>query len=344
MPALNGAEGQVGVPWPRVSIVTPSYNQAQFIEETIRSVLLQGYPNLEYIIIDGGSTDGSVEIIRQYEPWIAFWVSEQDAGQSDAINKGWARGTGEITAWLNSDDIYQVGTLKRVVEAMWQYDADIVNGNCDLVDFRGKLIRLIVPAPVTLKNLLTYWERPEGIPPQPAVFFRYRVVDEVGLLDSSLRYGMDYDLWLRMAAVGYEFTYLDATLATYVIHPESKTSGGVEAFRPEWRKVALPYRAKYNPIQRLWWRWSEWRHYRWDVPVERCTGELYENGWLVSSRGWLVRRLAVALVARPALMFEPSTSLLIARALLGVSTYAWIKNAIRSVGVGQAPVRPPRGQ
>ncbi len=107
-----------GSPWPSVSIVTPSLNQRQFIEETIRSVLLQGYPDLEYIIIDGGSTDGSLEIIKKYEPWLAYRVSERDRGQSHAINKGWQRARGEILAWLNSDDTYNPGAIRCAVEAL----------------------------------------------------------------------------------------------------------------------------------------------------------------------------------------------------------------------------------
>lgn len=107
-----------GSSWPRVSIVTPSYNQAHFLEETIRSVLLQGYPNLEYIIMDGGSTDGSVDIIHKYEPWLAYWFSGKDQGQSHAINKGWAHSTGDYMAWLNSDDVYLPKSVVRAVNAL----------------------------------------------------------------------------------------------------------------------------------------------------------------------------------------------------------------------------------
>ncbi|MBC7078479.1 MAG: glycosyltransferase, partial [Synergistales bacterium] len=129
---------------PRVSVVTPSYNQAQFIEETIRSVLLQGYPNLEYLILDGGSTDGSVELIRKYEPWLAYWVSERDEGQADAINRGWRRSTGEILAYLNSDDVYAPGAIHRAVIYLLAHpNAVAVVGSYKLIDAEGKVLRTV---------------------------------------------------------------------------------------------------------------------------------------------------------------------------------------------------------
>ena len=126
--------------WPRVSIVTPSYNQGQFVEETIRSVLLQGYPHLEYMVVDGGSIDQSVQIIRKYEPWLAFWVSEKDNGQSHAINKGWRRAQGDIIAYLNSDDRLEVGALRCVAEMfVAQPGLAVVYGDRNMVN--GKTIR-----------------------------------------------------------------------------------------------------------------------------------------------------------------------------------------------------------
>lgn len=131
-----------GKPWPRISIVTPSYNQGRFLEETLRSVLLQGYPDLEYIVIDGGSTDESGEIIRKYEAWLTYWVSERDQGQSDAINKGWRRCTGDIIVWLNSDDGYAPNALCEVARA-FQANAfpAMVYGQEIVMDHQGNRTR-----------------------------------------------------------------------------------------------------------------------------------------------------------------------------------------------------------
>jgi|GEM_PF-467591 len=187
-----------GRPWPRVSIVTPSYNQAQFIEETIRSVLLQGYPDLEYIIIDGGSTDGSVEIIRKYEKWLAYWVSEKDRGQSHAINKGFERATGEIVAWLNSDDIYQPDTLQDVALNFTTYsECGLLYADSCFINEHSQVIEPIETQQYDLATLVLS----HAYLPQQSTFLRASVLAEQGLLDEELHYVMDFDLWLRVITV-----------------------------------------------------------------------------------------------------------------------------------------------
>jgi hypothetical protein len=188
-----------GSPWPWVSIVTPSYNQAQFVEETIRSVLLQGYPNVEYIIIDGGSTDGTVEIIRKYERWLAYWVSERDRGQSDAINKGLARTRGEILAWLNSDDCYLSGCMSMIVAAFAQHPkAGVVYGRIEQIDEQGRRMKVnsahYCNLPYTFADQLTQ----QMIIPQQAAFWRREVMDTVGPLRTDLHYAMDFEFWIRI--------------------------------------------------------------------------------------------------------------------------------------------------
>jgi glycosyltransferase involved in cell wall biosynthesis len=205
-------------PWPQVSIVTPSYNQGQFLEETIRSVLLQGYPDLEYIIIDGGSTDGSMEVISKYEPWLAYWVSEPDRGQSHAINKGWGLATGDILAWLNSDDTYQPEAIYLAVRALIQHpDAALVYGHYNCVDENSHVIQTVQSPPFDARRLLAV-----DFIPQQTVFIRSGALHQVGLLNESYQCVMDYDLWLRMARL-FPFTKVDAVLANFRLHAQSKT-------------------------------------------------------------------------------------------------------------------------
>lgn len=179
--------------WPKVSIVTPSYNQGNFIEETIRSVLLQGYPNLEYIIIDGGSSDGSVEIIRKYEKWLRHWISEPDQGQSDAIAKGFKVADGEIIAWLNSDDYYHPKAVQKAVEVFQHMFVELIYGHCDILDRLGNFVERS-HAPefdyARLRVVDFIW--------QPATFIRRSAYNNVGGIDISLHWVMDWDLWLRI--------------------------------------------------------------------------------------------------------------------------------------------------
>jgi hypothetical protein len=208
-----------GSPWPKVSIVTPSYNQGQFIEETIRSVLLQGYPNLEYIIMDGGSTDESVAVIRKYAPWLAHWVSEPDGGQSEAINKGFAQATGEVIAWLNSDDFYEPEVFSQAVAFFTHHlTCYLLYGDCHLVKETGEFLGLNFCRDYDRALLL---ER--NFISQPTAFFRRETLGLVGMLNESLHYCMDLDLWLRIAYKGLGIQRLKLVLANYRLEANTKT-------------------------------------------------------------------------------------------------------------------------
>ena len=208
-----------GSPWPRVSIVTPSYNQARFIEETIRSVLLQGYPDLEYIIVDGGSTDGSVEIIRKYEPWLAYWVSEKDAGQADAINKGWQRSSGEILAWLNSDDTYEPAAIGTAVSLLECYpDVAMIAGDCRVIDASGNVIRRLPAGEYNLINQLF-----SNAIPQPGTFVRRPIAEAIGYLDGSMHYVFDADFWMRLSLAGAKIVRWSSLFANYRYWSNSKS-------------------------------------------------------------------------------------------------------------------------
>lgn len=206
-----------GAPWPRISIVTPSFNQGQFIEETIRSVLLQGYPNLEYIIIDGGSNDNSVDIIRKYDPWLTYWVSEPDRGQSHAINKGFTIATGEIVAWINSDDTYERSTLPAVANALNSLiRKGIVYGNGQFIDEdscpRGEL----QGGPSYLLGKL--WTAKFV---QHAAFIHREVIAAVGLLSEEYDFCMDQEYWLR-ASRRFPIVHVPNWLVSIRSHDGSK--------------------------------------------------------------------------------------------------------------------------
>ncbi|MGA1823651.1 MAG: glycosyltransferase family 2 protein [bacterium] len=230
-----------GNPWPKLSIVTPSYNQGQFIEETIRSVLLQGYPNLEYIIIDGGSSDNSVDIIKKYEQFLAFWASEPDKGQSHAVNKGIEISSGHIIGWINSDDVYSKDAFKTITDIMWKNASliqPIVYGGIDLVDDEGRILQTFPGKPLDRKKLIAFWRQDYHIP-QPTVFFQSDILKK-NKLNDSLHYAMDWELYLRLSDT-YPFYHLPQKLVRFRSHGKSKTSGGWGPFSREQIIISKKY-------------------------------------------------------------------------------------------------------
>ena len=210
---------------PKISIVTPSYNQGQFLEETIQSVLNQNYPRLEYFVIDGGSTDNSVDIIKKYKDQLTYCVSEPDRGQSDAINKGFRRATGEIVAWLCSDDTYFPGALKSIGSFFYKHpEVDVVYGDAAAIDEKSQIFSATRSLSFSLLGLLSR----SGSIPQPASFFRREILDTFGFIDENINFCMDYDFYLRIAVAGLRFQRIPKTLATYRYHSASKTVRGIK--------------------------------------------------------------------------------------------------------------------
>jgi GT2 family glycosyltransferase len=210
---------------PRVSIVTPSFNQAGFLEDTIRSVLRQDYPNLEYIIMDGGSSDGSVDIIRRHGDLITCWISEPDQGQADAVNKGWQKSTGEILAFLNSDDLYLPGAVSSAVEYMRQHPGiEIVHGNALYVTEDGTVFGVNIPPPFSVRRMLE-----SCFVTQPTVFLRRSVFDRLGGLDETLTHSLDYEYWLRAIPTA-RFGYIPRFTAAARYHVSAKSSSAQNEF------------------------------------------------------------------------------------------------------------------
>src|SRR6266403_137373 len=252
-----------GKSWPRISIVTPSYQQGEFIEQTIRSVLMQGYPNLEYIVVDGGSTDYTQTVLRRYSCELDVCISEADGGQADAINKGFQRSTGEILAWLNSDDMHLPTTLVEVAMAFETAErlnsmqpVDLVCGRALLYsendaaivhEHRNKFARGISKLPLEI-NDFNLWEKSAAFFYQPEVFFTRRAWSKAGSsLNPLLHYALDYDLWIRMAKHDAYLYSTDACLAIFRFHDKQKTKHGDSAVHPEHQAVSLFHRENPAP-------------------------------------------------------------------------------------------------
>ena len=218
---------------PLVSIVTPSYNQARYIEVTMQSVLAQDYPRIEYLIVDGGSTDGTVEIIKKYEDKIAWWISEQDQGQTDAINKGFERAKGQILAWLNSDDTYEPGAVSAAVKYLLDHpEVGMVYGDCNFMNENGRVIGKFGSAQTNYHLLRQGYVHI----PQQTMFFRAELWKQVGPLDPSFYFAMDYDLWTRLAAIT-ELKYVPQTWANFRLHTTGKTIAADDRCWPEMIRV-----------------------------------------------------------------------------------------------------------
>ena len=218
---------------PLVTIITPSFNQAPYLEETINSVLSQTYPHIEYIIMDGGSTDGSVEIIKRYQNKLAYWVSEKDRGQTDAINKGFARAKGEVLAWINSDDTLRPNAVEEAVRFLNDNpDIGLVYGDTHYIDEHSKVIGRFPAAQTDLARL----RRGYVHIPQQASFFRKSIWDQIGPLDPEFFFAMDYDLWVRIAGKA-EIRYLPRWWANFRLHRGAKSIDADDRCWPEMLKV-----------------------------------------------------------------------------------------------------------
>lgn len=226
--------------FPKISIVTPSFNQSQFIEANIRSVLSQNYSNVEHIVIDGGSTDGTSDVLKKYSH--LHWISEPDRGQSHALNKGFKMATGEIIGWLNSDDTYCPNVFQLVANKFEDREAMVVYGDGFEVDENGRMTHPLYSVGVSPEILIRYWKwRYEFV--QPAFFFRYNVFKEVGYLDESLFYAMDCDFFIRLGK-RYKLHHIEKPIANFRLHSKSKTGKHFLKFLPDyiWEMHKVSYR------------------------------------------------------------------------------------------------------
>jgi glycosyltransferase involved in cell wall biosynthesis len=235
---------------PKISIITPSFNQAQFLEETILSVLNQRYPNLEYIIIDGASTDESVEIIKRYADRLAYWVSEPDEGQTQAINKGLRRATGEIITYQNSDDVYLPGALHAVGQYFAEHpESPWLCGTCltfGLPDDAPGFMDVPPTDNIAARLLI------DTFLPTPSMFWRREAFERFGFFDESFHYCFDLEHWMRMLVGGFKYERLERPLSAFRLHPASKTVSSRDRFVKEEFRIREMYLPQMTPRERNW--------------------------------------------------------------------------------------------
>ena len=250
--SFRGGRNGSTLAYPRISVITPSFNQAEFLERTIRSVLDQHYPNLEYIVIDGGSSDGSVEVIRKYSQYLAYWVSEPDRGQVDAINKGLQRADGDWLCWQNSDDIFFPGAFGSLAQAASAHpEAGLIVGNMMLIDEDDsplRDIRYITPdhGAMLAEGMLLA---------NQAAFWRRDVQQAVGLLDERYQCSFDYDWFLRLTAA-CQGVHVNETWGGLRLHDSTKTSNFVHLFAEENRRIlngreVPPWKRQFYRLRRM---------------------------------------------------------------------------------------------
>jgi glycosyltransferase involved in cell wall biosynthesis len=265
---------------PKISVITPSYNQVKFIEQTIRSVLLQEYPNLEYIIIDGGSADGSVEIIRRYEPWLSYWVSEPDRGQSHAINKGFEKATGQVLCWLNSDDYYLPGALLTAGRTLADgTDNYALVGHCLKVYLDGRPAVKLEGRYENRRRLLQFWKGYQMH--QPTIFWRREVFEKTGWLGEELDQIMDFDYWARISE-HFDFVNIDRILACCNYYAGAKTGDDYARYHSDLRRCAYRYwGSKLSP--EFWSLWlAMFNHFSFQ-PLKKKMARLIRRN---ISRSW----------------------------------------------------------